>query len=107
MRASAAAARADEAVLPPAAELLQSRLSVTLAELHNVYMQTYNEQKQQRGGQGPAGAAGAQQPLRPVSLVQMQAALMQLTDMVNVRSGSITKKAAIGGGGGDGGGGAR
>lgn len=84
-----------------AAELLEARSSVTLAELHSTYMQTYNEQRQQRQQQQQQGGQPQQQPagqpqLRPVSMQQLQMALMQLTDVINVRGGVITKRAAAG-----------
>jgi hypothetical protein len=85
-----------------AAELLEARSSVTLAELHSTYMQTYNEQRQQQQQQGgpPQQQPGGQRQLRPVSMQQLQMALMQLTDVINVRGGVITKRAAAAGGGG-------
>lgn len=60
-------------------------------------MQTYNEQKRQQqqqqlgGGQPQQQRAGAVQ-YRSITQPQMQMAVLQLTDMVYMKSGVLTRK---------------
>lgn len=81
----------------PAADLFKERASVTLADLYSTYMQTYTEQKQ-RQQQQQMGGQPQQQPdavqYRSISQAQMQMAVLQLTDMVNMRGGVLTRKGA-------------
>lgn len=60
-------------------------------------MQTYNEQRQ-RQQQQQMGGQPQQQPdavqYRSISQAQMQMAVLQLTDMVNMRGGVLTRKGA-------------
>ncbi len=63
-------------------------------------MQTYNEQKrrqqqQQLGGQPQQQPGGAQ--YRSISQAQMQMAVLQLSDFVNMRGGVLTRKGAAAG----------
>jgi len=84
------------------AELFKSCSSVTLAELYSTYMQTFNEQKR-RQQQQQLGGGQQQQPegpqYRSISQGQMQMAVMQLNDLVNLRGGVLTRKGAAAGSG--------
>lgn len=83
-------------------ELFKSCSSVTLAELYSTYMQTFNEQKR-RQQQQQLGGGQQQQPegpqYRSISQGQMQMAVMQLNDLVNLRGGVLTRKGAAAGSG--------
>jgi hypothetical protein len=76
------------------ADLFAQRPTVSLQELHNSYMQTYNEQKERQQQLGQAAQQqDAQQPhLRPITPVQLQMAIAQLTDMVTMRGGILSRK---------------
>lgn len=94
------------------ADLFKTRRSVTLSDLFSTYQQTYNEQKQRRQQQQLGGGAAPQQQqegagqYRSITLPQMQMAVLQLTDMINMRGGVLTRKgaaaAASGAGGAEG-----
>ena len=70
---------------------------MTVADLYSTYMQTYNEQKR-RQQQQQLGRQQQQQPggvqYRSSTQAQMQMAVLQLTDMVNMRGGVLTRKGA-------------
>lgn len=84
-------------------DLFKERSSVTLADLYSTYMQTYNEQKRRQQQQQLGGQPQQQQPgevqYRSISQAQMQMAVLQLTDMVNMRGGVLTRKNAAAAGG--------
>jgi hypothetical protein len=71
---------------------------VPLADLYSTYMQTYNEQKRRQQQQQLGGQQEQQQPervqYRSVSQAQMQMAVLQLSDMVHMRGGVLTRKGA-------------
>lgn len=75
-------------------DLFKARSSVSVAELHNSYTQAFNEQKQRHQQQPPQQQAGqpAEQLLRPVTAIQMQMAVLQLSDLYGLKSGVITRR---------------
>uniref|UniRef100_A0A383VUH6 DNA replication licensing factor MCM4 n=1 Tax=Tetradesmus obliquus TaxID=3088 RepID=A0A383VUH6_TETOB len=74
-------------------DLFAARPTVSLQELHSSYMQTYAEQKERQQQLGQAGAQEQQQQqLRPITPAQLQMAIAQLTDMVNMRGGILSRK---------------
>jgi hypothetical protein len=84
-------------VLCPA-DLFKERSSVTLADLYSTYMATYTEQKRRQQQQQLGGQQAQQQPegaaYRSITQAQMQMAVLQLTDMVNMKGGVLTRKGA-------------
>lgn len=80
------------------ADLFKERSSVTLADLYSTYMQTYNEQKRRQQQQQMGGQQPQQQPegvqYRSITQAQMQMAVLQLSDMINMKGGVLTRKGA-------------
>jgi hypothetical protein len=77
-----------------AADLFSQRPTVSLQELHSSYMQTYNEQKERQQQLGQAAQQQDQQQpnLRPITPAQLQMAIAQLTDMVHMRGGILSRR---------------
>lgn len=75
---------------------------MTLADLYSTYMQTFTDQKRRQQQQQLGGQPEQQQPggvqYRSITQAQMQMAVLQLTDMVNMRGGVLTRKGAAAGG---------
>lgn len=75
---------------------------MTLADLYSTYMQTYQEQKRRQQQQQELGGGQQQQQqqqaegmqYRSISQAQMQMAALQLTDLINMRGGVLTRKGA-------------
>lgn len=80
------------------ADLFKERSSVTLADLYSTYMQTYNEQKRRQQQQQMGGQQPQQQPegaqFRSITQQQLQMSVLQLSDIVNMRGGVLTRKGA-------------
>jgi hypothetical protein len=81
------------------ADLFKERSSVTLADLYSTYMQTYSEQKrrqqqQQMGGQQPQQQQPDGLQFRSITQQQLQMSVLQLTDIINMRGGVLTRKGA-------------
>jgi hypothetical protein len=86
--------RASSLLLSLLVDLFAQRPTVSLQELHSSYMQTYNEQKERQQQLGQAAQQQDQQQphLRPITPAQLQMAIAQLTDMVNMRGGILSRK---------------